>query len=326
MFQALKRMRAARFMGRDQMSMIQRFVELEKGAGDTVYYDLLTQLSGYGVNKNDTLEGNESALTYYQDSLIVEQKRIAAAWYRMSQQRTVHELRADSSKVLANQAARILDEYLAAFLCGVTYDAAGLGADITDHGAQALVVMDANHIIDKSTVTFDPSFIDLAKWKAKNLDTPIRPLMIDGQDHYVMFLHPYQASALQSHSDWRQAQREANVRGERNPIFSGALGIWNGVVLFDWSYLPYDATPASEQAHAILCGAQAGTIAFGNPYDRLDNKRYKRESVWSWVEREDDYNNLRAVSLGTVFGCKRTIFNSEAFAVIRVDTKDVEPS
>jgi hypothetical protein len=38
---------------------------------------------------------------------------------------------------------------------------------------------------------------------------------------------------LAQNSTWRNAQQYANIRGEDNPIFSGALGVYDGVIVHE---------------------------------------------------------------------------------------------
>ncbi|RKY10499.1 MAG: N4-gp56 family major capsid protein, partial [Planctomycetota bacterium] len=49
----------------------------------------------------------------------------------------------------------------------------------------------------------------------------MRPIVINGKKWYVYFASPWQVKALKTDPAWLNAQREANVRGESNPIFSG---------------------------------------------------------------------------------------------------------
>lgn len=60
---------------------------------------------------------------------------------------------------------------------------------------------------------------------------PITPIMIGGKDYYLMFITSEMLRDLRAEDAWREAQSNANMRGEDNPLFSGAEGIWNGVVL-----------------------------------------------------------------------------------------------
>lgn len=81
--EALKETWVYKFIGTGSDSLIQLNPEL-KEVGDQLTYGLRMLLSGDGVQGDDTLEGNEEALTLYSDSLVINQLRHAmnnGAWY-----------------------------------------------------------------------------------------------------------------------------------------------------------------------------------------------------------------------------------------------------
>ena len=90
-----------------------------------------------------------------------------------------------------------------------------------------------------------------------------------------------------------------------NPIFTGALGEYNGVILHESFRVPIN----SNIGENVVCGAQAATMAFGR-----DNS----PSRMSWVEELFDYGNQLGVSAGCIAGMKRTIYNSQTFSVVKV--------
>jgi N4-gp56 family major capsid protein len=262
------------------------------------------------------------------DSIVINQKRLAHAWYRMSQQRTVHELRKDSLMILADAWARIMDEYLFAFLCGTVGANATLGTDITSHAAQALVTVEAASLIDNTGSAMTVDMLDDMRWKAEARPQadggPVQKIRVDGFEGYLVFLHPYQAAQLQQDSEWRSAQENADVRGDQNKLFTGAMGHWNGLIVHVSNYLPF---AAANVAHGVLVGKQAATVAFGNAFDTLDQERYGKEFVFSWTERsQTDYNAIKGVSAGAIFGVKRTIFNSDSHGVILLKTTSAAPA
>ncbi len=337
MYQVLKKTWFGRFAGTGPDNIIQIISDLRKGAGDDVKFDVLAQETGYGVSKNTALTdgAGETALSYQQDSVSIEQKRLAKAWNRMSQQRTLHQLRMDAMRNLSDAWARIMDQYMFAHLCGTAGTNSALATDIdTTHGANALVAIDSVHLVDyastPNTATFATTHIDELRWKAETLDTPLQKIRVDGREVYVMFIHPAQAKALQADTNFRNAMQNAAPRDLKdNPIFSGALGMWNDVVIHASNYLPVSANLTK---HAVLCGKQAGVVAYGNSMDSLDQERYGSDFVFQWVERtETDYNNIKGISAGAIFGIKRVDFAlasttplTRAFGVIRLDTTDAD--
>lgn len=327
--EALNQTFFARFAGEGPDHIFQIQTDLNQGPGDTIRIDLLTQEGGYGVNANTQLKGSEQTLSYQQMTVGIEQKRNAQSHFRMSQQRTIHDLRRDAMRNLRDFYARVIDEYVAAFLCGTAGANAALDADITAHGANALAAPDAAHLVDDAGA-ITPALLNEAKWKAVTIPTanngPIRPIHIDGEDWYVMFLHPEAAKSLQDNATWLQAQREANLRGERqNPIFTGAMGVWNGMIIHAWNYLPTVAGGTPRNFN-VLCGAQALSVAFGQAYSTLDGvpRSANNENGFPmyWAEEIEDYGNEIGISAGTVFGVRKSEFNTFDFGCLRLATND----
>jgi N4-gp56 family major capsid protein len=134
------------------------------------------------------------------------------------------------------------------------------------------------------------------------------------------FLHDYQVTDLRintSTGQWLDIQKSAMTGGQisDNPILTGALGEYNGVLLYRWNRIPVAPSSAVAGAgnvrRAVLCGAQAIMLAFGQ-----DNS----ESKFTWVEKLFDYDNRFGVAAGTIFGMKKTIFNSVDFATVVMPT------
>lgn len=334
MHQVLKSTYYGKFSGSDPNNIIQVLTDLRKGPGDVIKYDLLQQDAGYGATADTAITDTayESALAYKQDSVAIEQRRLAKAWTRMSQQRTIHQLRMDAMRNLGDAWARIMDQFMFAFLCGTEGADTDLGTALAASGQDVQDITDADHLIDHSgdspIATFTTDFIDEARWQAETIDYPLQKLRVDGDEVYVMFLHPYQAKNLMATSNWKNAMQNAGPRDlKKNPIFAGSLGMWNGVVLHAAPYLP---ASASDKKHAILCGKQAGVVAFGNALDSLDQEKYGGDFVFQWVERtETDYNNIKGISASAVLGIKRCDFDivggttgTEPHGVIRVDSTD----
>jgi N4-gp56 family major capsid protein len=93
-----------------------------------------------------------------------------------------------------------------------------------------------------------------------------------------------------------------------SPIFTGALGEYNGVILHEAFRLPRITTGTnSKTGRAVLCGAQAAALSFGR--DNGPNRM-------SWTEELFDYGNALGVSAGCIAGMKKTVYNSADFSTI----------
>jgi N4-gp56 family major capsid protein len=330
--EALKQTWASKFMGTDSGALIQIKDEAQKSAGDKITYGLRMQLSGGGVQGDGTLMGNEEALTTYSDAVLINQLRHAVrSAGRMSQQRVPFDVRQEALSGLRDWWADRFDASFFNQICGNTAQ-----TDTRFTGNQATIAPDAAHRIDPaggtddnalgSSNTFTLTMIDKCVERARTLTPAIRPVRVNGKDCYVMFLHPYQVTDLRtstSTGQWLDIQKAAMTGGEvsDNPIFDGSLGMYNGVILHSDARVTTGcvlATPTSAVTtvrRAVFCGAQASMLAFGR--DSGPNK-------YTWVEELFDYENELGVSAGTIFGLKKTQFNSADFASIVVSTYAVQ--
>lgn len=108
--EALKQTYVSRFMGRDSRSIVQIKEETSKSAGDRITVGLRMQLSGEGVSGDDTLEGNEEALTTYADNIFINQLRHAVrSAGKMSEQRVPFSVREEARAGLTDWWADRID-------------------------------------------------------------------------------------------------------------------------------------------------------------------------------------------------------------------------
>lgn len=329
MSEALRQTWLYKFMGTSDDSMIQVLDDTQKGPGDQITYQLRAQLSSVGVIGDGTLEGNEETMNVYTDSMIINQLRNAVrSSGKMSEQRVPFSVREEMQKALSDWYAGVFD--LGGFnqLIGLA-TATPAQAGLQTPTAPTNVIL-ANSSTTASVVSagasasnvFNLKLIDYALEQAK-LDAsadgtgyPLRPIKIDGSDYFVCFLHPYQVTAMRTSTtaaQWFDIQQAVLQGGgiTNNPIFTGSLGVYNGVIFHETARITRDADGAYR---AILCGAQAAVLAFGQ--DNAGNKV-------SWVEELFDYGNQLGVSAGMIWGLKKTVFNALDFGVITIYTTGV---
>ena len=346
--EAFRKTFIGKFVGEGEDSLIQEKTDLKKSAGDNITCGLNVQLQGDGIQGDATLEGNEEALQFYDDRIVVDQLRHASRTKgRMTEQRVPYDLRRTSRDRLADWFARKYDESFFNHICGNTAvtDTRRTGNNAVTAPTTNRILRAANRDNDEdleANDTFKLQHIDAARERAEtssiesNTGPLIRPIRYMGSDYYVMFLHDYQVTDLRTDTssqglDWLDIQQAAMSGGdvERNPIFTGALGVYNGVVLHKASRVTQgvhsvDGTSVSTARRAVLCGAQAALIAFGS---ENGTTRYK------WAEELFDYSNQFGVAAGSIFGIKKTRYvpeddatvNNEDFGTIVVSTR-AEPT
>jgi N4-gp56 family major capsid protein len=326
MKEALKKTHALQFMGTGSNSLIQIKTELDKAAGDRVRFGLRMQLVGDGVSGDSTLEGNEEALATYSDNVFIDQLRHAVrSEGKMSEQRVPFSVRAEARDGLADWWANRIDTAFFNQLAGMS-----TVADTKLTGSQAATAPDSDHTIYPASHTaesslsatnvFDLTLLDYAVELAKTAANPIRPVsMGKGMSYYVCFLHPYQVTDLRTNTStgqWLDIQKAAMSGGQitKSPIFTGALGVYNNVILHENTRVPLSATAGTDSSairRAVFAGAQAGAVAFG---------RQSGKNTYSWREELFDYGNQLGVAAGSIWGLKKTTFNGSDFASVVIST------
>jgi N4-gp56 family major capsid protein len=324
--EALKKTYFANFIGEGAGSLIQLKTETQKSAGDQITFGLRMQAAGDGVLGDGVLEGNEESLTTYSDAVLINQLRHAhRTGGRVSEQRVPFDLRNECKDSLSDWWANRLDFAFANQICGNT----GV-SDTRYTGNQATIAPSSTRLVYPSAArnseatinssdTFTLAMIDKAVEAARTASPMIRPLKMNGKDYYVAFLHDYQVTDLRintSTGQWFDIQKAALQGGNQDsPIFNGALGEYNGVLLYRWNRIPVAPSSAAAGAgnvrRAVLCGAQAAMLAFGQ-----DNS----PSKFTWVEKLFDFDNQFGVAAGTIFGLKKTVFNSVDFSTVVMPT------
>lgn len=326
-----------KFSGGSDQSMIQVIDDLEHQAGDKIRYDLLMNLTGEGVLGDTLMEGNEESLVYHQDSVIINQRSngVRSAG-KMTDKRTRHNIRSNARTALGNWMGQIIDTDMVLALAGLANQAGQTTAAEPDSGHRFI----GGEIANGGTLTVETTgdsallaaehlmgteVIEQCKRQAQLLDVKLRPLLIEGGQFYVMFMHPYQAKALKKTSAWKNAHYYNDPRSMKASIFRGSLGIWDGVILHEYDKIPKRLGASGESTvgihafdsgdplantvsacRALFCGAQAGVIAYGQHP--------------GWHEKDFDYGRVPGIMTDVIYGIKKTIFNSLDFGVITVDT------
>lgn len=317
---------AGKFMGKGDGSLIQIKSETQKDAGDKITFGLRALLSGAGVTEGTTLEGAEEAMVNYPDSVLINQLRHAVrSAGEMSEQRVPWSVREEARMALKDWWIERMETVLANQLTGYTdqSDTKYTGFNATTAPTSGRLIVGGSETAEGSlsdTTTHAIKLADLDKAVAIAKTTSatrqrIRPVKIAGKDHYVCFLHPDQIYQLR-----RDASTQGNLwdvlrsqlQGgdiKDNPLITGAMFMYNNVIVHEWSYLPNTtgATTDTNHRRGVFCGAQAAVVAFGQKGGT--NKM-------SWAEKSFDYGDKLGVSAGMIFGAKKTVLNSVDFGTI----------
>ena len=298
-----------RFMGSGAQSMIQELEDLSKCPGTNVSFGLGMKLSGTGITGDSELEGNEEAMQDYDEDLAIDQLRHAVRLTgNMDEKKNAYNMRTSAKDRLADLWAERIDKEILDKLCGKTTST----FSNTPTAAAATRSVWAGGQSSTGNVTtamkMDTKVLDKAKQTAQLASPQIRPLRVGGKEYYIAILHPYDVTNLKQDPVYNQAVREAGERGSSNPIFTGAISQYNGIVIHEHEYVyrTNDGSGSAYVARNVLCGQQAGVFAWG--------KQLK------WVEKSFDYGNCWGISCGAIFGVIKPIFSNVDYGVITMFT------
>ena len=330
---ALEQNPLLKFMGPGTDAIICTDSSLTGERGDDVHFDIQADLQQHGIGDHGVLEGNGEDMAFYDFNLkIHERGHSTNSISRISRQRTARDPIKLGKKALLRWYAKEQADDIIRAGCGMgnlsgiatvnQYHPSATRRFVGGQNAASTVIHGVDDSIndlgnddatDYLDYMFGPAVIDYCALWARMAEPAFRPVMVKGKEYYVMLISPYQMFSLRQNTDWKEAQRYANIRGEDNPIFSGAEGVWNGVVIHTYSKMPYRKAAgyfdnAAEVVHAnvpanagvargLFLGAQAICLGWG--------------SKMRWYRDSADYaDRLPVIGMDVIYGVAKTQFGS----------------
>lgn len=328
--------RFARYMGTNENSIIQLVEDLTKERGDDVWLALVTELSGSGVTGDNTLEGNEEALSNYGCKITIDQLRNAVAVGRMERKKAAIDLLKGAKMMLKLWAmdklrTEIINKLQSPNVDGVTAYASctetqkdawlaangqGVAANRVLFGAAKSNNDDDDHSgglseVDSASDTLVHGLVSLAKRMARDSDPAIRPVRVgEDEEWYVLFANKWAFRDLKAglatiHSDAMQ-------RGASNPLFTDGDLMYDGVIIREIPEIAVISGVGNggiDVAPNFMCGAQAVGVAWGERTHAIQDVR--------------DYGNIKGIGVGEIRGVKKATFNSIQHGVLTLYTAGV---
>lgn len=259
------------FVGESKDNIIIRYTELAKQKGDVIYIPAYGELTGAGISGDAAMEGQEEAIPFYDDSVTIDQIRNAVRIEgAMTEQRTSLQLRTIARDVLSDWIGNNITEE--------TFSALGTSPTRVVFGGDATTkaTIEAG---DYMTTTL----LSKARVIAEKNTPEVKPVMKGGQEVFVCVCAPDSAYDIRvSDSVWGQAMREAMPRGDANPLFKNAYGMWDGVVIQKHKYVTTSVIFGTGSnlagAENLFMGKGAGAWAFAK--DRFwKEKNFDKQSL-----------------------------------------------
>ena len=320
---------------------------LKKKRGETVNFHILAPLTGDGVVDDAELTNNEEAMTYYNDEVTVHQRRNAVKVAGMAQQRTFVDCLSDAKELLQLwMAENVIDNDSILALSGLANSAgtlAALAPSTNRHfvGGQTTAGVVTNNTLtlasnDVTNELFGTNLISTIKRKAATAGSgypKLRPIRYKGKKYYVVLADKLQLKAIKAETAWINANKDGWYRGEDNPIFSGAEGIWDGCLFHECDSIETrlgDATGATSTDPTTYFelgyGAANGILNARALFLGCQALLHASAKNISMVPEKKDYGNKMGISIGMIWAAKKVQFNSEDYGVIAIDTAVVADS
>lgn len=268
-----------KFKGANSKAIVQVKRDLEKKEGDAVTFGFSNSIRGTaGVTGDTPLEGhdgtdyvsNNEAMTYNYQRVVIDQIRQSIKLKGlMSEKRVAFNMRNDARSQLTDWMSYNEDQ--AIFTALNTCDTVATGF-ITGTG----LTYDA--IVDMKKEAMFPSDDNIASGQKTRKLEPIK--LEGGEEVFVLGVNPSDAAAFRKSDDFKNFNQNADYRGNKNAIFTGALGVFNNVVIHEHS--------GFTAGQPVLMGANAVFLAYG------------KEIMYG--EDTFDYDNQTGFMIGSVRG------------------------
>lgn len=308
-----------KFMGEGDNNPIQVITELQKSPGDNIVVPLTVKLTDGGIEGDDEAEGNEEEIVSYSFSASINQLRKPIRLKgKMDERKVAYNMRSDAKEKAKIWWAERFDRECLSKLSGDTTGALTSSRTFanTPTAPSTNRIVYAGGVSAENSLTaamkMDTKVLDAAKQKAKLASPKVRAIKMEesaykGEDMYVAILHSYQMTDLKQDPVYNQAVREAGEKGKGNQLFTGAHGIYNGIILHEHELAyTFSNNGSVACARGLLLGQQAAVFIKGRDAE--------------WVEKSFDFGNKWAICAGYIFGVQKTKFNSEDYGMITMST------
>jgi N4-gp56 family major capsid protein len=315
------------------ISRITKLTETERGMECVM--SLVQDMQGDGTVGDNKLEDNEEQLFNETISIKIDQLRHGVrSKGEMAEQATVIRFRETAKGKLQFWLPDKLDELMFLTVSGRSYTLNTNGStrsssQLSQLSFAADVVADTSNrrvYAGSATAESDVTTTDKFSWstivaaKSKAIRKKIRPIRDGGKGYFVIVMSPEQERDLVLDPTYQTIVSRAAEKGSQNPLFTGALAVVQGVILYSHNKVfntlgtgtKWGSGNTIDGAQALLLGAQAGGLAtLGNMFMRESDNT--------------DYGNRPGIGIGRKIGMLKPQFKSlpdssslEDFGVISI--------
>ena len=318
--------------------------QLGKEAGDRITIGLVKQLvqgdtKNAGKTGNSVLVDAESSMTFHYVNAILDHYRNGVLIEgKMTEQRSPYDLQKTASQLLSTHLAKQLDDSLffsmySGYSPNVIREGGATSVAhpniITALGGAVVDATEFNTLSPAGEMNLTADSLDLlATICAEN---NINPIIVDGEPHFMLVVHPRSAKTLRGDSDWVNAQYySAESGGKKNPLFTGQLGMWGGIVVKESNKIAQLGNYTSGAGKLTVASKQITVVADGFTTNTTEanfrmnillgaNSIARAFGVESYMARrkEDDYGNRIGFGGGYIYGDRRADFTLDEGATTK---------
>lgn len=246
---------------------IVRNMDLTKGPGEEITFDLINPMGGKPIMGERMAEGRGRAMSFAQDKLRINQTRYPiSAGGMMTQQRTPHQLRRLARALGTAYMDRLGDQETLVHMAGARGFhtniewAIPLASDLefaeiminpvkaptknrhfmsTGTGIETIKAA-GNEITIATTDTMNSDVVDALRTYLDSMPLPPPPVIFDGDKMAsdapirVLLVSSEQYTSFVKSTNFRTLQANAMARSQaagQNPLFTGEAGLWNGILI-----------------------------------------------------------------------------------------------
>lgn len=292
-----------RFFSATGNSPVYEKSDFTKAKGETMTFGLIPRITGDPITGNTTVKGKEDKLTFYTYQLTLDRYRYAIMDDgALTRQRFVGDIPSEMKNALTVWGAELIDKQCmdALFTAPTDIYYGGDAAQVSDLTAG-----------DDITPELISKMKAIALTRRGSGKTPLQPVMVDGKKYFVLLVSPDVAVDLKYDTTFIAAQKDAAERGSNNPLFTGMLGIWDGVVIHEHENVPIYSNGGGgtvKYTKCALLGASALCWAWG-----------ERPSI---VEDSEDYDEFKAYCWRMTAKVGKPKFNSYDYGMLALYVTD----
>ena len=296
--------------------------DLESGFGEKSRHAMLEPLPKIAFNSSDGIEDKGCKLKYKYEDIDIGCTFLCPVWWdtkRTAQQRP-NDLRKEAKKQLSQNKTELMDDTFYSVLAGDTL----ANKDPFKNGNNLICPPSKNrHCFaggnsceeeveqDEAALMTLEDIYDLrllAENHGRCNESTFRPIMVEGDEYYKLFLHPFVIRALKKDPCWKEVQLASMAGGDikNNPMFTGALGVWERVALYETPRLPNGITKDGKSYlentyRSVLAGAGAVSVQYAGA----------NNAKGEWREADKEFGHKKGILLSCYWGMKKSRFAPE---------------